>query len=547
MIRGYISDIKREFSQYTIRKFRSDILAGVTVATVALPLALAFGIGAGADAAAGLITAIIAGIVIGGLSGASFQISGPTGAMTAILVSLVYKYQLPGMFATCFIAGVIICLAGIFKLGKLIGFIPAPVIIGFTSGIAVVIAFGQINNFFGVHMEGETTLEKVLSIRTVGFNVDVKAMLIGILVVALMLIWPKKWSRIVPGSLVAIGLALLGNILFGFNVAEVGAIPKTFLPEVRLTFSSIAENYQNYSNYIVPALSIAALGMIESLLCGATGSRMKNEKFSPGRELVAQGIGNMIIPFFGGVPATAAIARTSVGIKSGGVTRLVSVIHAVVLASFMLLLGDIMSHIPLSALAGVLMVTAWRMNEWKEIQFIFKHRLMSAIAKFLVTMLVTIFFDLTIAIVAGVVFSIALFVMKCADIEITVEKVNKERLLERNVYLPEEVGDMTVVYLSGPLFFGTIEKIRNAVMIQGHMDLLILSMRGVPIVDTSGLRALQDLYDELTRDKVVIMLSGVQNKVRQMMDKSGLTMELGEENFFWSTDLAISAYISQSA
>ena len=368
MLNNYVLRLKSEFKGYNSQKLVKDILAGLTVAAVALPLALAFGVSSGADAGAGLITVIVAGLLIGGLSGASYQISGPTGAMSAILIGLSTTYGLQGVFVASFISGVMLLVASVFKFGKVVSFIPSSVITGFTSGIAIIIATGQIDNFFGVTSKGGNTIEKLLSYFKLGFPINKYALMFGLLVVFIMLIWPKKWASVFPSSLAGIIIALIVNIVGQFDVTAVGKIPTTLFPDARLSIASL--NLTTVTHLIIPAFSIAMLGMIESLLCGASAGKMKNEKLDADMELFAQGVGNMVIPFFGGVPATAAIARTSVAIKAGGQTRLVSIFHAIALLISMLVLGPYMSQIPLSALAGVLIMTAWRMNEWDEIRLL---------------------------------------------------------------------------------------------------------------------------------------------------------------------------------
>ena len=299
MIKNYLTSLKQEFSGYNTAKLMKDIMAGLTVCAVALPLALAFGVSSGATAAAGLVTAIIAGVVIAVLGGASFQISGPTGAMSAVLVGIVASYGLQGVFFACFAAGALLLLAGIFKLGRLISFIPMPVIMGFTSGIAIIIAMGQIDNLFGTASEGSSNLAKIASYARLGFHPNLQAVLIGLLVVVVMIVWPKKWGARVPGSLVGIILATVVSALFRMDsIATVGDIPRTLMLADRLDLGSL--NLDILKNLISPIVTIAALGMIESLLCGASASRMKNEPFNADQELIAQGVGNILLPLFGG-------------------------------------------------------------------------------------------------------------------------------------------------------------------------------------------------------------------------------------------------------
>ncbi len=539
MFKQYVVDLKTEFSGYNGKKLSQDVLAGLTVTAVALPLALAFGVSSGADAAAGLITAILSGLLISALSGASYQISGPTGAMTAILIGLVAQYQMEGVFIATLLAGVILLIAGLLKLGKFVSLIPSPVITGFTSGIAIIIALGQIDNFFGVTSQGNNNIEKLLSYGTLGFQPNYYAVGLGILVVVIMLAWPKKWNAKVPSSLVGIVVALIVSIILNKEVAVVGDIPKTLLPVARLSLSALS--IEKVNSLLSAAISIAALGMIESLLCGASAGRMKDEKLNADRELVAQGIGNMIIPFFGGVPSTAAIARTSVAIKSGAQTRLTGIFHAVGLLISMFLLGDIMSQIPLSALAGVLMVTAWRMNEWESIHFMFNKKLKTAIAQFCITMFATVAFDLTVAILVGIIFSLVFFVINISGIEINLSDIDPERLAANGICTKHNHEKTKVVYLTGPVFFTTTEKIKEEVSGLTDLEYIIFSMRGVPLLDATGTQLFNELHMSFKEQGTKIFFSGLQPKVKQLMERSGLTRSVGENNFFWSVEQSIMA------
>ncbi len=533
LTKNYINSLKTEFKGYNGKKFGKDLLAGITVAAVALPLALAFGVSSGATAAAGLVTAIIAGLLIGCLSGASYQISGPTGAMTAILVSLVSQYGIQGVFIASFMAGALLLIAGFLRLGGLVSYLPMPVITGFTSGIAIIIAFGQINNLTGLTCKGLTTIEKIKSYFTLEQNFNLTTFLIGAAVIVFMFIYPKKLNQYCPGSLIAIILATAATAIFGFDTPAVGEIPKTIILKERLDFSALSMS--NIYSLIMPAVSIAALGLIESLLCGASAGRMKNEKLNADVELVAQGLGNMIIPIFGGVPATAAIARTSVAIKSGGQTRMVSIIHSAVLLLSMVALGGIMSEIPLSALAGVLIVTAWRMNEWSAIKSIFSKKLTTAIFQFLITMAATVIFDLTAAIVIGVIFSVVMFVVKVSDMQVTVAEVDTDKLNENNVN-PEKLKYTSVVYISGPLYFGTCSKLEEKITASGEDYNIIFSMRGVTIADISGIEALRNYCEKMVSQGIMIYFSCVNKKVMDMMERCGFKERFKYDMYFWSTD-----------
>ena len=538
LVKEYVSDIKNEFKGYNGKRFGRDLMAGITVAAVALPLALAFGVSSGATAAAGLVTAIIGGIIISIFSGASFQISGPTGAMTAILVTLASKYGMQGILISCFLAGIILILAGVLKLGRIIYYIPSSVITGFTSGIAIIIALGQLDNFFGVTSEGDLAIMKVASYFTQGFDPNFAAMGIGLAVILIMIIWPKKLNEKLPSSLAALIIVLIANHFMQMDVAVVGEIPKSLFLDDRLAIGSLDIN--QFWDLFVPAFSIAALGMIESLLCGASAGKMKKEELNADRELIAQGIGNIIIPIFGGVPATAAIARTSVAIKAGCETRLTGIIHAAILLLSMFVLAPVMSAIPLSALAGILIVTAWRMNDWANIRFIFGHKFKSGIVKFLITMGATVVLDLTQAIVIGVGASIILILFKLTDIDITVSDIEKDRLEEIGLNLPKVSGKVRVAYLTGAIFFAVVDKLVKKLSEQeGVTEGLILSMRGVPVIDLSGIQALIELVEELESHGTEVYLTSVQPKVLEEMRKGGLVDMIGEEYIFQSAEQAI--------
>ncbi len=541
MFKKYISDLKNEFRGYNGKKLSQDLMAGLTVAAVALPLALAFGVSSGADAASGLVTAIVAGIVIGILSGASYQISGPTGAMAAILLSVSAKYGITGVLTAGFLSGAILIVAALCRVGKLVSYLPAPVITGFTSGIAIIIALGQIDNFFGTHSVGENQISKIASYFTVegSFDPNWWAVMFGGLVVLIMVIYPKKWNAVVPSSLVGIIVALIVNMVFfeQGTVAEVGAIPSSLITDDSIIRKGF--DFANITSLIMPAVSIAALGMIESLLCGASAGKMKGERLDASRELVAQGIGNMIIPLLGGVPATAAIARTSVAIKSGGQTRLVSVFHSIVLILSMFLLGGVMSRIPMAALAGVLMVTAFRMNDWAAIKSIFGKKFKSSISQYVITMAATVVFDLTIAIVIGVVAAMIVFVVKSSELRVTSSDIDEDKL--RGKVKSGHHEEFKVVYVSGPLFFGTQEKLINQLKALEGNPQVILSMRGVPTADDISLAELERLYNTLRKKGTQISFTGVQTAVGEMMDRAGFRERIGEEHFYWDAVAAIKA------
>lgn len=546
MLSRYLSLLKSEFKGFNKDKLVKDLIAGMTVSAVSLPLSLAFAISSGASAASGLITAIFSGLIIGLLSGASFQISGPTGTMTAITLMLVANHGLQGIFIAGFIAGIILLLAGILKLGKLVSYIPLPVITGFTSGIAVIIFTGQIDNISGLKSTGTTALAKLISYFTTPQSIDIIPLVLGLSVILFMVLYPKSLKKYLPDPLMAIVLATTINIIFKLPVKVVGEIPRSiFLPD-RLNLFAIDTSH--LATFISAGISIAALIMIETLLCGKSASRMKNEKIDSNQELVAQGIGNMVIALFGGVPSTAALARSSVAIRAGGQTRLANIFHSLILLLSMFLLGPVLSKIPLAALSGVLIVTAFRMNDWELIKDIFSRKILTAIFKFLITMIVTFAVDLTTAILSGIGFSILMFMIKISDMQVSISDVNKDKIFDKISDKDKQYDDWNktgVIYITGPLFFGTANILEDKLPSKTSKETLIFSMRGVTMADTSGIQALMELCSKLQSIDIKVYFSCVQDNVMEMFKRCGMTEIVSEDAFFWSTDKVLN-HICQS-
>lgn len=529
---------KDEFSNYSLARFQQDLLAGLTVAAVALPLALAFGVASGATAAAGLVTAILAGLIMGLLGGAPYQISGPTGAMSAVLIVLVTRYGLEGIWVAGLLSGALLLVIGLLRLGRFIAFIPAPVISGFTSGIALIIFIGQIDNLFGIKTPvTESAAQKFIGYFNGGFTPDPQSLILGLIVIGTMLFMPKKWNARFPASLLGIILATLLNWTLNWSASMIGAIPQSLILQSHLSLSHVP--WSNLPDFIAPILTITALGAVESLLAGAVGSNMTGIRMQANQELIAQGVGNMIIPFFGGVPATAAIARSSVGIKSGGQTRLVSIIHAIGLLLSMFMLTPFMERIPLAALAGVLMVTAVRMNEWDAIKFIFGKRFKTDMIAFTITMLATIVLDLTQAILIGSFLAGAVFLNKIASIDISVQEVDIDRLKQKGIETAGKCKHVKVAFLTGPLFFAATGQFNEAFANLTETHALILSMRGVSLIDTAGIEAIHRLHERLHKQDGTLMFAGVHDNTYNMMKRGGLVETIGKENFFWSSDQAI--------
>ncbi len=529
-----------EFRGYNRSSFQLDLLAGVTVAAVALPLALAFGVASGATAAAGLVTAILAGLLIGGIGGAGYQISGPTGAMSAVLIVLASRFGLEGVWLAGALAGVMILLLGIFKLGQIVNFIPSAVIAGFTSGIAVIIFIGQLDNLLGIHTEGaENALLRLIEYFRFDFTPNLAALGLSVFVILVMIFWPKRLNARFPGSLLAMIAATIITVVFSLDVPIIGSIPQTILLDQRLLPASIP--WEHLGELIMPALSIAALGAIESLLCGTVAGRMAGVKMDSSQELIAQGLGNIIIPFFGGVPATAAIARTSVAIKSGGRTRVMSLVHSAALLLVVLALSSVISRVPMAALAGVLAVTAWRMNEWHEIRDIFNRRFKSAMFAFISTLIATVALDLTQAIILGIGLSALIFVFQISRTKVVLAPVSVEKMRGDGYEMQYDADRIQVVYIMGPLFFGSVNTFNTVFEKLNGTEDLILSLRTVPLLDTTGIAAIENLIHQCEAQGRRVYLSGLNDPVRSYLERAGIIQHLGENRVFWSAYEAIMA------
>jgi SulP family sulfate permease len=536
--------LRDEFRGYTRASLRKDVLAGINVAAVALPLSLAFGIASGATGAAGLITAILAGLVIGALSGTPNQVSGPTGAMSAVLLVVAKTHGLNGVFVTTFLAGVFILLIGLFRISRIILLIPKPVVTGFTSGIAILIFTGQIHTLLNVPPASSVTalgkwVEFGQRLFAGQLAPDWHTLLTGGIVIAIMLILPKHIASVVPGSLIGVALATMLVLAFAFPEPMVGAMPRGLVLDQRLVPD--ADTLALAQQLIVPALSVAVLCCLQALLSGAVCSNLTGRISDSDHELIAQGIGNMLIPFFGGVPATGAVARTRVGIASGGQTRLTTIIHGLVLLLVVLMAGQVIAQVPVSALSGVLVVTAIRMNDWAEIRWLIRHRFKSSVAACFATMLATAAFDLTQAILIGMLLSMLLFVYRSSNIRVERTEVDVARLQARGHAIDSVHPDISVAYITGPMFFAAAQAFRNAFIDHRCDRVLILSMRGVPLVDVSGVELIEELYEKQKACGGELMLCAVQPNVKRVLDRSQLTHEIGEDNFFWSADQAIIA------
>ena len=538
MKNSYVSDLRQEFRGYNGAKFAKDLMAGVTVAAVALPLALAFGVSSGATAASGLLDCCHLRLChqsVGRRLLSDFRSHRSHGRGAHVHCGPVRPVR--RLYGHCD-GRIILVLAGILHLGKVTAFIPMPVITGFTSGISVVIALGQLDNF-SAPRPGLYGCGKGPQLFYRGLFGQSGGGAAGQRHHRVMIVYPKKWNAVVPASLVSIILATAASLIIPMDIQRVGEIPSSLLLPERFTLDGL--DLATVRGLLAPAVSIAALGMIESLLCGASAARMTGVRLNSDRELIAQGVGNILSPLFGGIPATAAIARTSVAIKSGAQTRLTGMIHALVLLVSLLVLGPVMAQIPLSALAGVLLVTAWRMNEWHTIQYIFSHKFKGAMVKFLATMIATIVFDLTIAILIGVVAALVLLAVRQSHLEIHFDDVKPQRLQHPEDLVADRFENAEVVYLTGAVLFANCEQITDlAGRFQGRSAVLF-SMRGVSYMDVSGAQAFLELLRQLKEQELPVYICGLSDSVRLMMERSGIVELLGEDHFYWSVERALHA------
>ncbi|MGB3515442.1 MAG: SulP family inorganic anion transporter [Elainellaceae cyanobacterium] len=521
--------------QRVFRHWRGDLAGGLTAAVVALPLALAFAVASGVEPKAGLYTAIVAGIVASICGGSPVQITGPTGAMAVILVGIVSTYGIEKVWIAGIMAGMIQIALGLSKLGKLVNFIPYPVTSGFTNGIAIIIFCGQLNNFLGLQLPRSEHFLPGLwqtAIHLEGLNWA--SVGLSVMVILIKIFW-SRITTVIPGSLIGLVLATAIATFFHLDVPTIGSIPQS-LPEFHLIHHW--NDFRLVRELINPALALAALGSIESLLSAVVADGMTvSEKHNSNRELIGQGLANVMVPFFGGIPATGAIARTAVNVRGGGKTRLSGVIHGIALAIIVLTLAPLASHIPLAALASILMVTSARMIEWEAIGLLMRATY-ADFAVMLLTWTITILFDLVLAVEIGLIAAGVLFVKRMSDLNLV--KVPELEAFPPGV--PLELSDQISVYrVDGPLFFGAAERFVTFLRDEPEVKYLILRMRFVPIIDSTGLVALEDIYHDLKRHSCHLILTGLQDDVRTLLLRSGLLSKIGEDNCFATTTEAICA------
>ena len=566
-------ELIKSLKNYSMKTFIADVTAGVIVGIVALPLAIAFAIASGVGPERGIFTAIIAGFIVSALGGSKVQIGGPTGAFVVIIYGIIQKFGYSGLMTATIMAGILLILVGAFKLGGLIKFIPYTIITGFTAGIAVTIFTTQIGDFLGLttgKMPGDFTGKIVKYWQTIS-TINWYAFALAGISLVIIFVWPKINKKI-PGSLIVIILATVANLIITHFTSlkcdtigsRYGSIPSTF-PAPQLPDFSISTIKELFPS----AISIAVLGAIESLLSAVVADGMIGAKHDSNMELIAQGVANIASPIFGGIPATGAIARTATNIKNGGRTPVAGIVHAITLLLIMLFLGKYAVYIPMAVLAAVLVSVSWNMAGFPAVKALMKGQ-KSDICVFLVTFLITVFVDLTVAIEVGLLFAAFFFIKKMIDIcevheyhgEVTGglvdEKSTRKDGDKKNTNSKDaknstgtsdaaaSVGtraipkDVLVYEIDGPLFFGTVRKFELGVEQAGvSYKVLVMQLNNTFYLDAGGIQALTQLKNACDRKHITIILSGVLTQPYMLLEKTGMAEKIGRDNIFESLDAAL--------
>ncbi len=539
---------------YTKEQFIKDVISGIVVAIVALPLSIALAIASGVGPEQGIYTAIIAGFLISFFGGSRVQIAGPTAAFATIVAGIALQENgMSKLFWATIIAGVLLILMGLLKFGSLIKFIPYTITTGFTAGIAVTIAVGQLKDFFGLtYPEGLVLIETVEKAEAVVHNIGTfnwQAFLVGMICLAILIVWPFAWNKIakateksnkvvkaivkvfvsIPGSLIAVVVGVLMVKLGGMNVKTIGdlytisnSLPKFVMPTFDLAL---------IKGIIPDAFTIAILAAIESLLSCVVADSMVNSKHRSNMELVAQGIGNIGSSLFGGIPATGAIARTAANVKSGGRTPIAGMVHAIVLLLILVVLMPYASWIPMPTIAAILLQVAYNMSGWREIVTLLKSAPKSDILVLLVTFFLTVIFDLVVAIEVGMVLAAILFMKRMSDVtDVQSWKYIDDENDKDSIDLKVVPANTRVYELSGPLFFGVADKIMN-ISLDGDHNCLVLRMRSVNAIDATAMRNLDKIRHACKKKGMTLILSHVNEQPMNVMKKSGFYDKVGAENF----------------
>jgi len=540
---GFRPKLLDTLKHYTWADFHADLVAGVTVGIVALPLAMAFAIASGVPPQAGIFTAVIAGMLISGLGGTKVSIGGPTGAFIVILYGIHARYG-PEKLAICtLIAGGLLLVMGLARLGTMIKYIPYPVTAGFTSGIAVLIFTTQIKDFCGLSMDRVPSdfIEKMKSLFEHAGTFQWPTLLLAAVSLGVIKLWPARWHRRVPGSVIALVGATAAVAVFHLPLETIGSkfggipqgLPMPHLPAI---------SWDSLHELFAPALTIALLAAIESLLCAVVADGMIDDQHDSNQELIAQGIANLVCPIFGGIAATGAIARTATNIKCGGRTPIAGITHSVTLLIIVLVAAPLAKFIPLATLSAVLINVALNMGEWHNFRRLPKWPRGDS-AVFLATFGLTVIIDLTVAVETGMVLAAVLFIKRVSETtQITAVDESTETEGPHHSILGKEIPEGVMIYrIFGSFFFGAADKLEGALKgLKQEPAVLILRMRKVLAMDATGLNALEDLYERLRRHNKSLVLSGPHTQPFFMMEKAGFLDRLGRQNVCADLDLALS-------
>ena len=535
---------------YNKTTFMSDLMAGVIVGIVALPLAIAFAIASGVSPEKGIITAVIAGFIVSALGGSKVQIGGPTGAFIVIVYGVIQQYGISGLTVATIIAGVLLVLLGVFKLGTVIKFIPYPVVVGFTSGIAVTIFTTQMTDVFGLSFGGETVPGDFIGKWMLYFKhfntVNWWNFIVSVTSVIIISVTPKI-SKKIPGSLVAIILVTIGVwcLKSFFGIDSIDTIGDRFSINSQLPKAEMpALDWEAIKNLFPVAVTIAALGAIESLLSATVADGMISDHHNSNTELIALGVANMVTPIFGGIPATGAIARTMTNINNGGRTPVAGMIHAVVLLLILLFLMPLARFIPMACLAGVLVVVSYNMSGWRSFTALLKNP-KSDVIVLLITFFLTVIFDLTVAIAVGLLLACLLFIkriMETTEITAIKEEIHVEDeagiMHDESITIPAGVE---VYEINGPYFFGVATQFEELMSdFRDKSKVRVIRMRKVPFIDSTGIHNLSNFCEMSFRNKIVVVLSGVNPQVHSALHKAGFYDLVGEKNICPNINVALS-------
>ncbi len=525
---------------YSKEQFLKDLIAGIVVAIIALPLSIALALASGVGPEQGIYTAIVAGFIISFLGGSQVQIAGPTAAFATIVAGIVARNGMDGLAAATILAGIILIIMGLCRFGGLIKYIPFTITTGFTSGIAVTIVIGQLKDFFGVtYPEGMPTIETMEKLKAFlagihTFNTD--SLIVGLVCLAILIIAPRFTEKI-PGSLLAVIGGILMVQLLPLQVNTIGdlytisnKLPSFHMPQL---------SFEMIQTALPDAFTIAILAAIESLLSCVVADGMINGKHRSNMELAAQGAGNIASALFGGIPATGAIARTAANVKNGGRTPVAGMIHAVVLVLILIILMPYAAMIPMPAIAAILFMVAYNMCQWRTFAELVKTAPKSDIAVLILTFLLTIVFDLVIAIEIGLLVAVLLFMKRMSDVtEVHSWKYAEDEEEAEREKLRKLSPHINVYEISGPLFFGAADVI-GRIAVKDHAKCLILRMRSVPALDSTALNAMTDLYKNCEKRGITLILSHVNQQPMKVMEKAGFAQKVGQENFCENIDRAI--------